>query len=311
MILSSVSPPAVDHVRHDRKSGVVVRLRKSVLLLALLGLTTLSPVSVAQADVPLNCTSDSRDAADRLPRPGVVVTTTYQYSPADYTAYTVTESGSLSYIGLDSAPYGTPLVSTWENGTSCYGSESSRNAWAVSPTGRVYTGNGYSGPVAYNFGDAAGIPLNRPIVGMSPTSTGQGYWLVASDGGIFTYGDARFFGSTGNLRLNKPIVGMSVTPSGNGYWMVASDGGIFTFGDARFLGSTGNINLNRPIAGMTATLSGNGYWMVASDGGIFTFGDATFRGSTGSRNLSAPIAGMIPRGGGYILIGQDGQLYPF
>ena len=26
---------------------------------------------------------------------------------------------------------------------------------------------------------------------------GQGYWLVASDGGIFTYGDAGFFGSRG------------------------------------------------------------------------------------------------------------------
>ena len=31
--------------------------------------------------------------------------------------------------------------------------------------------------------------------------------MVASDGGIFSFGDAPFFGSTGNLRLNKPIVG--------------------------------------------------------------------------------------------------------
>ena len=26
-------------------------------------------------------------------------------------------------------------------------------------------------------------------------SDGNGYWLVASDGGIFTYGDAEFYGS--------------------------------------------------------------------------------------------------------------------
>jgi len=32
---------------------------------------------------------------------------------------------------------------------------------------------------------------------------------VASDGGIFSYGDAVFHGSTGSLTLNKPIVGMS------------------------------------------------------------------------------------------------------
>ena len=37
----------------------------------------------------------------------------------------------------------------------------------------------------------------------------RGYWLVASDGGIFAYGDAPFFGSTGALQLNKPIVGMA------------------------------------------------------------------------------------------------------
>ena len=35
-----------------------------------------------------------------------------------------------------------------------------------------------------------------------------GYWLVASDGGIFTKGDAGFFGSQGGTTLNKPVVGM-------------------------------------------------------------------------------------------------------
>ncbi|HEV8626149.1 MAG TPA: hypothetical protein VG034_16980, partial [Acidimicrobiia bacterium] len=69
-------------------------------------------------------------------------------------------------------------------------------------------------------------------------SSPSGYWMVASDGGIFAYGGARFFGSTGAIRLNMPIVGMAATPSGNGYWLVASDGGIFAFGDAGFFGST-------------------------------------------------------------------------
>jgi len=61
--------------------------------------------------------------------------------------------------------------------------------------------------------------------------------LVASDGGIFSYGDARFFGSTGNLRLASPIVAMTTSPGGNGYRFVASDGGIFSYGDAPFFGS--------------------------------------------------------------------------
>ena len=43
----------------------------------------------------------------------------------------------------------------------------------------------------YAFGDATfsgstqGMTLNRPIVGMASTASGNGYWLVADDGGVF------------------------------------------------------------------------------------------------------------------------------
>ena len=57
---------------------------------------------------------------------------------------------------------------------------------------------------------------------------------MASDGGIFAFGNAQFHGSMGGKPLNKPIVGMASTPDGKGYWLVASDGGIFAFGDAQF-----------------------------------------------------------------------------
>jgi hypothetical protein len=55
------------------------------------------------------------------------------------------------------------------------------------------------------------VQLNQPIAGMSASPSGRGYWLVASDGGIFPFGDAGGWGSTGNLRLNQPIVGMAGT----------------------------------------------------------------------------------------------------
>ncbi len=102
---------------------------------------------------------------------------------------------------------------------------------------------------------------------------------MASDGGIFSYGDAAFYGSTGSIALNKPIVGMAPTPDGGGYWLVASDGGIFAFGDAPFFGSTGAIHLNQPIVAMAASPTGGGYWFSAADGGLFNYGDAPFLGS--------------------------------
>ena len=74
---------------------------------------------------------------------------------------------------------------------------------------------------------------------------------MASDGGIFAFGDAPYLGSTGDIHLNKPVVGMAATPDGKGYWLVASDGGIFAFGDAPFEGSTGAMRLNQPIVAMT------------------------------------------------------------
>jgi hypothetical protein len=141
-----------------------------------------------------------------------------------------------------------------------------------------------------------------------------GYWLSASDGGIFTFGPgASFFGSTGSMTLNKPIVGMAGTPDSGGYWEVATDGGIFAFGDAGFFGSTGSMTLNKPIVGMASTASGLGYWMVASDGGIFAFGDAGFFGSTGSIKLNKPIVGMAPTptGLGYWLVASDGGIFAF
>ncbi|HEY1828402.1 MAG TPA: hypothetical protein VGF87_10295 [Acidimicrobiales bacterium] len=148
--------------------------------------------------------------------------------------------------------------------------------------------------------------------GYLDTFTGtQGYWLGASDGGIFSFGNAQFYGSTGNIKLNKPIVGMATTPDGQGYWFVGSDGGIFTEGDAAYEGSTGNIKLNKPIVGMAATPDGQGYWLVASDGGIFTEGDAAYEGSTGAITLNKPIVGMAatPDGHGYWLVASDGGIF--
>ncbi len=137
------------------------------------------------------------------------------------------------------------------------------------------------GNVMITFG-SAGAAQKPPVVGMATTPDGKGYWLVADDGGIFSYGDAHLYGSASALPLNNPIVGMASTPDGKGYWLVASDGGIFGFGDAGFHGSTGAMLLNRPIVGMASTPDGKGYWLVASDGGIFSFGDAGFHGSTGA-----------------------------
>jgi hypothetical protein len=176
----------------------------------------------------------------------------------------------------------------------------------------------YAGFVT-GFGAASGraslsLPhMTAPLVGVASTPDSKGFWAVASDGGVFAGGTARFAGSLGGVRLNRPVVGISPTPSGRGYWLVAADGGIFSFGDARFFGSTGSLRLNQPIVSMIPTRSGHGYWLVAADGGIFTFGDARFLGSTGSLRLNRPVIGGIATktGRGYELVASDGGVFNF
>jgi hypothetical protein len=162
-----------------------------------------------------------------------------------------------------------------------------------------------------SFGSLADTKLNKSIV--TGANTSNGYYEVASDGGVFAFGDAKFYGSTGNINLNQPIVGMAPTPNNNGYWLVASDGGIFAFGNAEFHGSTGDRILNQPVVGMAATASGEGYWLVASDGGVFAFGDAKFYGSTGAIKLNKPIRGIAatPAGKGYWIVAEDGGIFAF
>jgi hypothetical protein len=158
---------------------------------------------------------------------------------------------------------------------------------------------------------AADSPQTDPMSGRGVRT--NGYWLGATDGGIFAFGAARFFGSAGAVKLNKPIVALAATPDGLGYWLVASDGGIFAYGSAAFLGSTGSIKLNKPVVGMAATPDGQGYWEAATDGGIFAYGSAAFLGSTGSIKLNKPVVGMAatPDGLGYWLVASDGGIFAF
>ena len=149
----------------------------------------------------------------------------------------------------------------------------------------------------------------------------RGYWLVGSDGGIFSFGSAQFYGSTGSLHLQRPVVGIVPTADHGGYWLDASDGGVFAYGDTQFYGSIPGLglhpagsglpnSLNAPIVGMVPSIDDNGYFMVASDGGVFAFGDAHFAGSCpGIGGCSGSAVAVMPdaSGNGYWLVTYERQ----
>ena len=98
--------------------------------------------------------------------------------------------------------------------------------------------------------------LNQPIVGMAATPDGKGYWLVASDGGIFTFGDAGYFGSAPASNGHGNVVALASASNGQGYWVAGGDGGIDPFGAAPSEGSMSGPALNRPIVGFAAEPQG-------------------------------------------------------
>ena len=61
---------------------------------------------------------------------------------------------------------------------------------------------------------------NASFVGMAATPDGKGYWLVAADGGVFSFGDANFYGSEGGQSSPNNFVAMVVMQNGEGYLLL-------------------------------------------------------------------------------------------
>jgi hypothetical protein len=160
-------------------------------------------------------------------------------------------------------------------------------SWTMPPAGATVTHTGgsagtralSSGGDAAFLGSMAGRHLNAPVVGMASTADGGGYWLAATDGGVFAFGDAPFYGSLAGAALASPIVGIAGGPAVSGYWLVSADGAVHPFGGAVWYHDMGGRALNAPVVGMASTADGDGYWLAAADGGVFAFGDALFSGS--------------------------------
>ena len=161
----------------------------------------------------------------------------------------------------------------------------------------------------------SGLPnsLNAPIVGMVPSNDDGGYFMVASDGGVFAFGDAQFEGSCPGIG-GCLGAGVAVMPdaSGNGYWLVTSSGYVYAFGDAPNYGQPGPQSV--PVMSAVRTPDGGGYWILFANGAVATYGDAgnygAIAGQTGGLNPSSAIFTTWD-GGGYWVATANGTVYNF
>ena len=290
----------------------------------------------AGTDAAVTATGDAGNALAVLLPNGQAALTQYSSSTGGYTAggtfAAVVDNGDGVCVAGGCNPYHAYTVSipvsavqsrfpqigslisvqvTQRNGLGDFDGRVLQVALVGSSSTVTMSGDAFAGAfAAYGMGGYA--LSNWFSVGGEPSGGIGGYWLVATDGGIFSFGNAGFAGSMGGHHLDAPMVGMARTADHGGYWTVASDGGIFSFGDASFHGSMGGHHLDAPMVGMAPSPDGAGYWTVATDGGIFSFGSAGFAGSMGGRHLDAPMVGMAANpGGGYWTVATDGGIFSF
>lgn len=197
---------------------------------------------------------------------------------------------------------------SWRDGL--VGMATTRSAlgyWVADRSGRVWE----AGDDAVSLGGVSHLPLAAPVVDIESSTLGDGYWLAAADGGVFSFGAARYFGSAA-FTLAGEITGMAARPQGDGYWLAGADGGVFSFGGAPFLGSAARLPLRAPVVEIEPAPDGEGYWLVAADGGVFAFGSARFAGAPAGSSMAAPIADLAATGlDGYVLLGRDGGVFAY
>ncbi len=183
-----------------------------------------------------------------------------------------------------------------------------RGYWLVASDGGIFAfgDSGFFGSLPGLGFRPAGTPgsgpdLQAPVVAVVPSFDGGGYFMVASDGGVFAFGDARFAGSCPSIGgCSGPAVAVLPDATGDGYWLVTATGGVYAFGDAPALGAPGPRAA--PVTSAVRTPDGGGYWILFADGSVAAFGDAVSLGSpSGTLGGSDPATAVFATsdGNGY------------
>ncbi len=137
----------------------------------------------------------------------------------------------------------------------------------------LYTahGNIYNSRFAGFYGSLARRQA-APIIGMAANRSGRGYWLLAKNGIVRQFGNAK---QLPRIRRPGPLAGIVSSPHG-GYWLYTTRGNVYRSRGTAWYGSPLASGIHTgPFTGMLATPDGRGYWLTTSEGAVYAYGDAT------------------------------------
>ncbi len=161
---------------------------------------------------------------------------------------------------------------------------------------------------------ATSTPTTRGHPVQASDAGRSGYWMVAADGEVYAFGDARALGDAA-LPPGVDAVDIEPTPSGNGYWIVDSAGHVSAMGDARWMGNAdaARLAVGEKVTSISATPTGDGYWLFTTRGRVLPRGDAAFHGDMSAIPLNGPVLDSVPSasGDGYYMVASDGGIFTF
>jgi hypothetical protein len=143
-----------------------------------------------------------------------------------------------------------------------------------------------------------------PAVSMASTLDGSGYWILDSQGNVFSFGAPYLGGSpTG---FTGRFVSIAAGPHG-GYWLLDSTGQVYSYGEPYRGGSP--TRYSGTFVGMAVGRHG-GYWLLDSAGQVYAYGER-YRGGSAA-GYSGRFTSIV-RGphGGYWLLDSAGQVYSY
>ena len=160
----------------------------------------------------------------------------------------------------------------------------------------------------------APLPEHPPVRQPAGVPRG-GYWMVASDGAVYAFGDAADHGRATPGLGAASAVDIEATPTSGGYWVLDSAGRVHASGDATHFGNVdpAALGTGETITSLSRTPAGTGYWIFTNRGRVLPFGDARSLGDLVGLRLTGPVLDSVatPSGRGYYMVASDGGVFAF
>lgn len=151
-------------------------------------------------------------------------------------------------------------------------------------------------------------------VALVPTASGQGYWMINADGGVFTFGDAQFYGSLPQRRPGVQNVVAAIRVGNTKYCMLESSGRTSCFAAGSIYEDSQPVTYglhSDPATTMIPSGDAQGWWVVSRKGKVSAYGSAVGAGEVAQQPYGPIMGGAGWGNNTYRLVGADGGVFTF